>query len=76
MTHTETKDRRPWWRSPRASSLVAISLGTVGVAQRDIHRRASSEIRGSKVLWRLVSLNAVGALAYLKWGKTGSTTSA
>ncbi len=75
MTHTETNVQRPLWRSPRATALIAISLGTVGVAQRDIHRRASSEIRGSKVLWRLVSLNAVGALAYLKWGRTDSITS-
>ena len=73
MTHATSEDRRPWWRSPRATGLVAISLGTIGLAQRDIHHRGSSEIRGSKVLWRLVSLNAIGALAYLVWGRTKST---
>jgi hypothetical protein len=29
-------------------------------------------VRGSKPLWRLVSLNALGALAYFRWGRQPS----
>lgn len=72
MTHTEARDQRPWWRSPRATSLITISLAIVAVAEADIHKRESSEIRGSKLLWRLVSLNALGALAYFRWGRVRS----
>jgi hypothetical protein len=73
MTHTETQDQRPWWRSAKATGLIAISLATVALAERDIHHRETNEIRGSKLLWRLASLNALGALAYLKWGRTDPT---
>jgi hypothetical protein len=69
MTHSDTTDNRPSWRSPGATGLMALSLATVALAQRDIHRRSSDEVRGSKLLWRLVSLNALGALAYFKWGR-------
>jgi hypothetical protein len=70
MAHTETSDQRPWWRSPKATSLIIVGLAVVVVAERDIQQRAPEEIRGNKLLWRLVSLNALGALAYLKWGRT------
>jgi hypothetical protein len=69
MTHAKTPDQKPWWRSTKATSLIAVSLATVAFAERDINRRATDEIRGSKLLWRAVSLNALGALAYLKWGR-------
>ncbi|HEX3801904.1 MAG TPA: hypothetical protein VHV75_03600 [Solirubrobacteraceae bacterium] len=70
MTHPDTQHQKQWWRSPKATSLIAVSLGIVAVAERDIHNRPSGEIRGSKLLWRLVSLNALGALSYLKWGRS------
>jgi hypothetical protein len=56
--------------SRRAVAVVAfvVSLGIVAVAQRDIQRRDDSEVRGNGLVWRLVSLNAVGALAYRRWG--------
>lgn len=69
MTDSEAPDRRPRWRSPRAA-VIALSLGAVVLAERDIHNRAPDEVRGSKLLWRLISLNALGALAYLKWGRS------
>jgi hypothetical protein len=50
--------------------LFVVSLGIVAAAQRDIQRRADAEVRGNRLVWRLVSLNAVGALAYLRWGRT------
>jgi hypothetical protein len=59
--------------SPRRRFIVAvatlISLVVVTLAERDIQRRPDSGIRGSKLLWRLFSLNAVGAGAYLGWGR-------
>jgi hypothetical protein len=59
--------------SPRGKALtsviLAISLVIIGLAQTDIQRRDESEIRGGKLPWRLVSLNALGALGYLAWGR-------
>ena len=72
MTQAKDPDHKPWWRSTKATGLIAASLATVAFAERDINRRAASEIRGSKLLWRAVSLNALGALAYLKWGRASA----
>jgi hypothetical protein len=47
----------------------------VTVAERDLHRRPDTQIQGSKSIWRLVSLNAIGAIAYLAWGHTHATES-
>jgi hypothetical protein len=49
--------------------ITAISLMVVGRAERDISRRDEDEVRGSRTVWRLVSLNALGALAYLGFGR-------
>jgi hypothetical protein len=76
MTHTDTHDQNPWWRSAKATGVIALSLAIAAIAERDIQHRTPTEIRGSKLLWRLVSLNALGAIAYLKWGRTGATANA
>jgi hypothetical protein len=60
--------RSPAQRS-LAAVLIAISLGVVAVAERDLHRRPDTQVRGDKRLWRLVCLNAIGALGYLLWGR-------
>lgn len=52
-----------------AFAALAVSLGLVATAQRDIQRRPADQIRGSKPLWRLVCLNALGAVGYLRWGR-------
>jgi hypothetical protein len=52
--------------------LFLVSLGIVAAAQRDIRRRTDAEVRGNRLLWRLVSLNAVGALGYFRWGRTAA----
>jgi hypothetical protein len=52
-----------------ASLVFAASVVFVLAAQRDIGRRSSSELRGAKGMWRLVCLNAVGAIAYFRWGR-------
>jgi hypothetical protein len=49
--------------------ILAISLVIVGFAERDLQGRPEEQIRGSRFVWRLASLNAVGALAYLGLGR-------
>jgi hypothetical protein len=49
--------------------LTAVSLAIITTAERDIQSRDEDEIRGRRAVWRLVSLNALGALAYLRWGR-------
>jgi hypothetical protein len=49
--------------------LIAVSLGLVGAAERDIQRRPADQVRGSKLLWRLVCLNALGSVSYFRWGR-------
>jgi hypothetical protein len=52
-----------------ASALLVVSLALVAAAERDIHRRPASELRGSKPVWQLVCLNALGAISYFRWGR-------
>jgi hypothetical protein len=68
MSSSSSADRR-WWRSPTAVGSLTVSLAVVAFAERDIQRRSRNQIKGSKLLWRLLSLNALGALAYLRWGR-------
>jgi hypothetical protein len=56
-------------RQTGVSVLIVASLALVATAERDIQRRPSSEVRGSKPIWRLVCLNAVGAVSYLLLGR-------
>jgi hypothetical protein len=59
-------------RRARALLLVAASAAVVAAAEWDIHHRPASEVRGSKPLWRLVCLNALGAISYFRWGRRGT----
>ena len=67
-------------RKPRWSELSlrqkAMILGVVAVqavlaaaAQRDLSTRGAGQVRGPKVLWRVVTMNTVGALAYFAVGQ-------
>jgi hypothetical protein len=62
--------------SPRERALtltaIVVSLVVISAAERDIQRRSDAEVNGSRWLWRLVSLNALGALSYFRWGRRGS----
>ncbi|HEY7631692.1 MAG TPA: hypothetical protein VH817_13365 [Thermoleophilaceae bacterium] len=49
--------------------LIGISVGIVTAAERDLQRRPADEVRGEKWLWRLLCLNAVGAVSYFRWGR-------
>lgn len=50
--------------------LLAVSLGLVVVAERDLKDRDPAEVRGNKLAWRVACLNALGAVTYLRWGRT------
>ncbi len=55
--------------------LMLASLLLVGAAERDLQHRRSEQVRGRKLIWRLVSLNALGAAIYLRWGRRGAAGS-
>lgn len=65
------KPFKQYSRSQRASVVVifAVSLGLVAAAERDIQHRPGDQVRGSRALWRLVCLNALGAASYFRWGR-------
>jgi hypothetical protein len=52
-----------------ASVAIAVSVVLVLAAQRDIGRRTAAELRGGRPMWRLLCLNALGALGYFRWGR-------
>jgi phospholipase D-like protein len=48
----------------------AIQVGLLVTALRDLWRRPSEEVRGSKLLWvPLCFVNFIGPLAYLRFGR-------
>jgi hypothetical protein len=55
--------------------LIGISVGIVTAAERDLQRRPAEEVRGEKWLWRLLCLNAVGAVSYFRWGRRAAGAS-
>jgi hypothetical protein len=65
---TKFKNLSPFGRRVAGVSIAA-SLAVVAAAERDLHRRPAAEVRGSKLAWRLICLNAAGALAYFKAGR-------
>ena len=56
-------------RRAGVSALIAVALALVFTAERDIQRRPGTEVRGNKLIWRVLCLNAVGAVGYLLWGR-------
>lgn len=68
-----TKKKRFSDRSPVEKGLLGlvflVSLAIVGLAERDLQGRPEKQVRGPKMAWRLASLNALGALAYLGIGR-------
>ena len=52
-----------------AFTTLAVSLVIVAAAERDLQGRSAVQVRGDKRIWRLVCLNAMGALAYFRWGR-------
>jgi hypothetical protein len=56
--------RRFW-----APGVIAAAVALVAAAEVDIQRRPAGEVRGSKLLWRVLSLNALGSASYFRWGR-------
>jgi hypothetical protein len=52
-----------------ASGVMLLSLSLVIAAERDLSHRQPADLRGNKLVWRLVCLNALGAIAYFRWGR-------
>lgn len=52
--------------------VFGVSLALVAAAEHDIQRRPADEMRGNKALWRLICLNALGAVGYFSWGRRRS----
>jgi hypothetical protein len=65
---------RPDWQRLLIVVITGASLSLVTAAERDIQSRAEGQVRGSKLLWRVISLNAVGAAVYFRWGRHVSRT--
>jgi hypothetical protein len=54
-------------------AITAWNLWLTVTSERDIQRRSPDQVRGPKLLWRLVCLtNSVGPLAYFRWGRRPS----
>jgi hypothetical protein len=49
--------------------VIAAAVALVAAAEVDIQRRPAGEVRGSKLLWRVLSLNALGSASYFRWGR-------
>lgn len=69
------KKKKTWKEMPplaRAGTIVAavVQLSLLIAAQRDISRRPAEQIRGSKAMWRMVTLiNFVGPGSYFAFGR-------
>ena len=50
-------------------ALAALQAALAVIAQRDLSSRPDAAIRGPRLLWRVVTLNTGGAIAYLLFGR-------
>lgn len=76
----ERKAKKQWKQlsQPQKNAVVAgavVQLTLLAAAQIDIAKRPAEDIRGSKWLWRVVTLvNFVGPLAYFLIGRKKSSS--
>ena len=62
--------RLPRWAQIALWPLLVLEAACVVLAERDIHRRPAAEIRGPKLLWRIIATqNVVGPAAYYLLGR-------
>jgi hypothetical protein len=54
-----------------ALSIIAVSAVLVALAHGDLSARRDDQIRGSKLVWRVLSSNLFGAVGYLAFGRRG-----
>jgi hypothetical protein len=50
-------------------AMVAVQAVLAVFAQRDLGSRSQAEVRGPKIVWRVLTLNSAGAVAYLVVGR-------
>ncbi|MHB1568757.1 MAG: hypothetical protein ACYCXW_13250 [Solirubrobacteraceae bacterium] len=67
---------KEWFARLPRSLQVALALLVAGeavlivAAERDIQRRPAEEIRGRKLIWRVIALNNfIGPTIYFRWGR-------
>lgn len=71
----DVQSRKKWKDMPPQARVGAVVVGAIQLslllaAQRDISRRPAEQIRGSKVMWRLVSfVNFIGPGGYFAFGR-------
>jgi hypothetical protein len=53
--------------------LVALQAALAAFAQRDLGTRSAADLRGPKLMWRFLTLNTIGALIYLVYGRRPAT---
>ncbi len=53
--------------------LIAVQAVLVGSAQRDLSTRSDGQTRGPKLLWRVLTMNTVGAILYFVVGRPSAT---
>lgn len=70
------------WRDlrPRTKAAIvvggAVHLGLAAVAFTDLLRRPAEQVNGRKPLWAaVITVNFVGPIAYLRWGRARPTAS-
>ena len=67
--------RKPRWSelSSRQKAtilvVVAVQAALAAAAQRDLSGRGAGQVRGPKILWRVLTMNTIGALAYFAAGR-------
>ena len=49
--------------------LIAVQAVLVGSAQRDLSSRGDGQTRGPKLVWRVLTMNTLGALLYFAVGR-------
>jgi hypothetical protein len=79
--HTSEGPKQKQWKDYTKAQRTAIigaatiQLTLMAAAQIDITRRPAGEIRGSKLLWRILTLvNFIGPLAYFAFGRKRPAT--
>jgi hypothetical protein len=50
-------------------ALIAVQAVLTSLVQQDLGMRSRAELRGPKVLWRVLTLNTLGAVAYMLVGR-------
>jgi hypothetical protein len=49
--------------------LIAVQAVLVAAAQRDLSARSGNQLRGPRILWRVLTMNTLGTLAYFTVGR-------